>query len=93
MSRHDRIRLVDKDPLGGTLHVVVLAGAERPDERDHRDKTEHDRERREEEKDVHRAARSLSAFRVTTRDDPDIARAATKGFTRPIMAAGAATRL
>jgi len=58
------------------------------------DQGQQNRERGKQEEDVHRPARFMRrALRVTAREEPDIARAATKGLTRPSIAAGAAIRL
>lgn len=87
------IVIVDQDPLCSAPDVLILARPQRPDEGADGDQAENDRKRGEQEDDVHRRLLTRSALSVTTSDEPDIASAATKGFTRPIIAAGAATRL
>src|SRR5690606_1878327 len=64
-----------------------------PDEGGHGAQAQDDRGRGEKQQDGHRRRLTRKALRVTTSDEPDIARAATNGLTKPSMAAGAATRL
>ena len=85
--------VIDQDARAVAGRVVVLAVAQGPPESGHGHQAERQGERRQEHQDVHRRAPVLSAFTVTTREEPDMAIAATNGFTKPSMAAGPATRL
>lgn len=90
------IKVIIENPFRIALRVVVLSRAHRPKERQETQRAQTNRRRGQEKHDVHR--RNLptlgrAAFNKTTIEDPDIARAATKGLTKPNMAAGVATTL
>jgi len=77
------------------FEVVILAAPERPEECQQPDKTQSQRKRHEDHQDFHDIPRgcALSAFSMTSRDEPDIAAAAISGVTRPAIAIGTASRL
>ncbi len=92
--------LVEEDALGRPVEVLVLARAQRPEERREPEAAERERDRDEDDQRAHPPTRSpaprrarRSALRVTTIDEADIAIAAMSGVTRPAAARGAATAL
>src|SRR5690606_2527435 len=85
--------VLDQDTFGGPADILILAAPERPDEGAQGEGAEGQGDRGEDEDDVHRPLPTRRALRLTASDEPDMARAATNGLTRPAMAAGAAMRL
>src|SRR6476620_2976275 len=74
---------IDEDVERGTVEVVELAAAHRPDEGPDRDAQQDQAERDEQQQDRHGAAlrASRSALRVTTSDDSAMPSAASQGVT------------
>src|SRR5262245_46489904 len=86
-----RVVIHDGAP-GGAVEVVVLAALERPQKSDEAEEPERERHGYEKDQDFHgRLARS--AFAVTSKDEPDMAIAATSGVARPAIAIGTAMAL
>src|SRR6185437_3141910 len=78
------IRVVEQYAIRGTFHVVVLAGAERPQE--YRQTTDADDQARTNqiENDAHdRPPRSRKLLDITNSEELDIATAASQGVTKP----------
>src|SRR6187399_2854991 len=93
----NRLIIGDRPPPC-SLEVIILTVLEGPEKSDQAYQTEHQRQRNENDQDFHQASsllplRARSAFNNTSRDEPDIAAAATSGVARPAIAKGTASRL
>lgn len=94
--RRTILQMIGENSAGVAFRVLVLARAHGPDEGAQAQQADADAERSQEQQEAHGrfpATVRRSALRVTARDEPDIARAAMKGLTKPAIAAGVATRL
>src|SRR5579864_4952047 len=83
------IRVVEQYAIRGTFHVVVLAGAKRPQE--YREAPDADGQARTKqiENDAHdRPPRSRKLLAITSSEELDIATAANQGVTKPATANG-----
>ncbi len=92
-----RFVICDGTP-GRAFEIVVLSAFERPEKPEQADKPEAKRQRHENDKYFHHdlpcaTRRARSAFNMTNSEEPDIAAAAIRGVTTPLMAIGTASRL
>src|SRR6266700_5322618 len=83
---------------GGAVEILILSALERPEERQEPSKSEPKREWHENDEDFHHdlrtaTERARSAFTMTRIEEPDIAAAAIRGVTVPLMASGTASTL
>ena len=90
--------VIRNGPPGGAVEIVVLAAAERPEEGSETGKSEHERQRHQEDQDLHHKIsrvrlRARSEFSMTRIEDPLMAAAAISGVTTPLIAAGTASTL
>jgi len=94
----DLLIVVGQDPVGGPVEVVVLAGAQAPNEGGEAEPAQEQGKRDQVEQVGHGAAvgggrESRSALPTTRRDEVDMATAARSGVTRPATASGTANTL
>jgi len=92
------VLVVEQDPVGGAVEVVVLAGAQAPNEGGEAEPAQEQGKRDQVEQVGHGAAvgggrESRSALPTTRRDEVDMATAAKSGVTRPATASGTANAL
>src|SRR5437868_6827601 len=91
--------LVVRDrPPPCSLEIIVLAVPERPKKSCKANEPEQQRQRNEKYQNFHQPSSCVprcarSAFSITSRDEPDIAAAATSGVASPAIAKGTASRL
>jgi hypothetical protein len=85
-----RIFVRHKDALRCAVQVVILPGFKAPNEACEAYKPKSKGQRYHIQQDAHGRFLSLKAFRVTAREDSDIAIAAIKGVTKPPIASGIA---
>ncbi len=86
--------IVEQDAVGGAFQILVLAGAERPQEDREAAAAEQQARTEQVKDDVHQVRpcrRKL--FASTTSDEPDIAAAASQGVTNPATASGTISAL
>lgn len=84
--------VIQQNSSGGSIQIVVLTAFDAPDKSGQTANSEQKGERDQVNQDVHEVD-LLKEFRITARDDPDMASAAMKGVTNPQMARGIATLL
>lgn len=85
--------LVVEHAMRRAFEIVELATLHRPDKRCKPEQPEPQRQRHEEDENVHAALPDRRALSVTRIDEPDIASAAISGVTNPAIATGTATAL
>lgn len=92
--------IVEQDAMGGTVEIIELSRLQCPEEGDQPAQSQQQGYRDQIDQDIHDTFPNLTlprlnrrAFSVTTRDDDDIAMAATSGVTEPATANGTVTRL
>ena len=83
---------------GRAFEIVILSTFERPEKPEQTDKPEAKGQRYENHEYFHHdlpgaTRRARSAFSITSSEEPDIAAAAIRGVTTPLMAIGTASRL
>lgn len=90
--------IVNQDATRRALKIIILTRPDRPDERGEAQAAKQQRNGNEDRDDVHLGPSASSrfnrsAFIVTSRDEDDIATAATSGVTKPAIAKGTAIAL
>ena len=93
----DRLIIQDRAPRR-TFEIVILPAFQGPEEPKQTDQPKPQRQRHENDEHLHHdlpcaTRRARSAFSITSREEPDIAAAAIRGVTTPLMAMGTANRL
>ena len=88
-----RAIIIDKNPLRGTLKIFVLVGAKGPDKNHEAEESEKQGDRHKIKKNAHFLNLKRKQLAMTTREEPDIAKAATNGVTMPQTAIGIAIKL
>jgi len=92
--RRSALIVVEQNPVGRAFKVVVLAGAQRPQEY-RQSSTAEDQTRADQVKnDIHvRRPCSRKLFAITSNEELDIAAAASHGVTNPATASGTISTL
>src|ERR1700733_3405315 len=87
--------VVEQDPVRRAVHVVVLAGAQGPQEEAQASRTHRKAEAKQIQNDRHRSAPRCRRrlFAITSSEELDIAAAASQGVTQPATASGTITTL
>ena len=88
--------LVDKYAVGRAIEILELAVPHGPVKQDKPRATQKQRDRNEEDQDVHGECLTRASLRellTTTKELRDMAMAATSGVTRPASASGTASTL
>ena len=94
--RRDSLPLfvVEQDAVGGAFHVVVLPGAQRPQEYRQPAAAKDQACTKQIEDDVHAdRPRKRKLFAITSSEELDIAAAASHGVTKPAIASGTISTL
>lgn len=94
VSADRSLLVVEQNAVGRAFEVVVLAGAQRPQEHGQPAAAKDQARANQIEDDIHvRRPRSRKLFAITSSDELDIASAASQGVTYPATASGTISTL
>ena len=85
--------VVEQDPVRRSVKIGILPALQTPDKRQKPDKPEQKRNRYEVDHNAHARHLIRNELRMTTKEDPDMAAAASIGVKKPSAATGMATPL
>ena len=83
--------MIEQNPIGGAIEVLILPSTQRPQK--HREPTPAEDQTRRDQPKNDRHVRARKLLPMTNSDEPDIAAAASQGVTNPATASGTISTL